>query len=144
MSIPTHDRMLYRTTHAKPCTLASVCVRLADRYGESVATWEGRIFGARSSYRNVGKINGMLVEMGMQAQLAELMAPIEASQCAAPQPNATYREATTDAEEDVLEAAFEANRCVETLRPLLRKRAQMRQASLDLDIELAAKHGLSL
>ena len=114
------------------------------RHGDSPATWETRIFGAGSAYRRVAQINAVLIAAGMTDKLAELMAPIEASQSAAPQADAVHREALTDAEEDVLQSLFNAHRCVETLRPLLRKRAQMRQASLDLDQEHATEFGLTL
>jgi hypothetical protein len=136
--------MPYRTTTAKPCTLASAILRLVDLHGDSPATWETRVSGERSVYRRVAQINAVLREMGLGVKLDELMGPIEASIAARAQPDAQHREAVTDAEEDLLQEAYRVTPCAETARALIHRRSQMRAASLDDDQRIAALHSLSL
>ena len=97
-------------------------------------------------FRLAGQIIEALCAEGMPDKVAELMAPIDAALSAAPcaEGQTRFREKLTDAEEDVLQARYEDAPSVETLRPLLQKRAAMRQASLDYDHAEAARFGVSL
>lgn len=76
--------------------------------------------------------------------LAGYIRPIENATAAAPQPDALHREKLCDAEEDCLQAEYDRNPSEQTARALLRKRAVMRQASLDHDREVAALYGIVL
>lgn len=73
--------------------------------------------------------------------------PVEMALCSWPekQPgNAEERASVADAEEDVTEARYRAHPCVETARPLLRKRALDRECSMEYDREIAARFGIEL
>jgi len=127
-----------------PWTIRQVCEALSDVHGEAPATWENRLCGEASHYRRVGLMNQMLRRGGRDDKVAELMAPIDASVEGEPQPDARLREGLTDAHEDAAQAAYDCNPCIDTARTLLQKRAAERQASLDHDREIAARHGMTL
>lgn len=140
------DRMPYRATPIKRPTLQSACVRLHDLHGEAAKSWENRMCGEGSDYQRVARMNLVLRELGMLDKVAELMAPVEASIAGAACTAGTERtrERVTDAEEDVLQARYEDDPSAETARPLLQKRAVMRQASLDDDAAIAQRHRMTL
>lgn len=81
--------------------------------------------------------------VGALDSLACYVRPIERAMAAAPRSDAEYREEATDADEDRAQADYRRNPCVETARPLLRIRAVMRQASMDHDLQIATRWGLT-
>lgn len=127
-------RMPYQPVPGKKATLQSACIRLADLYGDSPATWENRMNGAASDYQQVARMNRVLRELGLEDKVCERMTPVEDSMAALTCDPATarYREAKTDATEDELQAEAEADpKNPEKVRALVRYRSVMWQATLD-------------
>jgi hypothetical protein len=136
------SRMPYRPARCQSHSAAAVAFRCHQLHGESAQTWEQRISG---DFKRLALIIGTMRMMGALELLTEKMMPVELALGPGYQPEkALHREATTDAEEDVLQAAYVEKPCEQTARALLRKRATMRAASLDHDREIAARHGLNL
>jgi hypothetical protein len=63
----------------KKATVVSVCYRLHQLHGESPTTWENRMSGEVSDYKQVARMNRELIGAGMTEKVAELMAVIDAS-----------------------------------------------------------------
>jgi hypothetical protein len=131
------QRMRDRRASLKKGSLQLACIRLHELHGDSPASWENRMCGDGSDYRQVARMNRVLCDLGMHWKVAELMQPVDASVAACPPPDTVYREAKTDGEEDSAQAEYARAPSVETARVLLRKRAQERAASLANDVEIA-------
>ena len=138
------ERIAYRPMPFKSCTLASVSYHLHELHGESPATWEARMSGDTSDFRQCARIITALCQAGLHGKAHELMAPIDAALGSCPRPEAEYHEKTTDAAEDVAQAEFARWPSRDTARALLRQRARERAASLDHDREIATQWGIML
>jgi hypothetical protein len=93
----------------KKQTLASVCYRLHQLHGESPTTWENRMSGEVSDYKQVARMNRELIAAGLSDKVAELMATIDASLMGEAVPHlydAIAQEQHADREEDACGDAF--------------------------------------
>jgi hypothetical protein len=63
----------------KKATVSSACFRLHQLHGESPVTWENRMSGEVSDYKQVARMNRTLIDFGLTEKVAELMAVIDAS-----------------------------------------------------------------
>jgi len=121
--------------------------KLAELFGGRAATWHGRRCGRDA----VNKLAAMIIETwshsGDCEELAVWVRPIEAALEGTRRTgldSARFKAAMADAVEDEAEAKYYENPCERTARLLIRKRAADRRASLEHDVELAAKYGINL
>lgn len=98
----------HRVEQRKAGTLVSVCVRLHQLYGDSPTTWEHRMCGATSDYKQVARMNRELIRSGLTEKVAELLAPIDASLMGEEVPlfQAVQNEQQADRAEDACGDAF--------------------------------------
>lgn len=93
----------------KKATVVSVCYRLHQMHGESPTTWENRMSGEVSDYKQVARMNRALISAGLADKVAELMATIDASLMGEAVPHlydAIRMEQIADREEDACEDAL--------------------------------------
>jgi hypothetical protein len=92
----------------KKATVSSACFRLHQLHGESPVTWENRMSGEVSDYKQVARMNRTLIEFGLTEKVAELMAVIDASLMGQVPSfeDAMYHHNLSDALEDYRQAEF--------------------------------------
>jgi hypothetical protein len=92
----------------KKATVASVAFRLHQLHGESPTTWENRMSGEVSDYKQVARMNRTLIDFGLTEKVAELMAVIDASLMGQVPSfeDAIYHHNVSDALEDYRQAEF--------------------------------------
>jgi hypothetical protein len=92
----------------KKATVVSACFRLHQLHGESPTTWENRMSGEVSDYKQVARMNRTLIDFGLTEKVAELMAVIDASLMGhVPSfEDAMYHHNLSDALEDYRQAEF--------------------------------------
>jgi hypothetical protein len=92
----------------KKATVSSACFRLHQLHGESPVTWENRMSGEVSDYKQVARMNRTLIDFRLTEKVAELMAVIDASLMGhVPSfEDAMYHHNLSDALEDYRQAEF--------------------------------------
>lgn len=138
-------RMRRRQTSLTYLPACSVAVRedelLARRWGCKPASAHQRKLRLVRELVDVVEVKR---EIGALESLAVYVRPFEDAMGAGAAPDAEKREGMTDGAEDVAQALYRENPCEATARQLLRARAAERQASLDHDRAIAARHGITL